>query len=220
MSVDTTADVAMQERRRAIRELGAVLRELADAAVSTEVDTETLVEVAEQARNLVAPLEAARRTRHELPTVDAAGGGRRRYNPAVGPGNPIAPPMRVEIGDDGTVVGSCVLGLAYEGPPSYCHGGVSAMLLDQLLGHVYAAKGRPGMTVKLSMRYRRPVPLQTPLRFTGWMDADAGPGTSRATIATEADPDVVLVEATGVFVTPSAAQAQALFGDTSMFRRS
>ncbi|GAA2775378.1 PaaI family thioesterase [Saccharopolyspora taberi] len=218
MSVDATADTAV--RLRAIRELGAVLRELNEAAVSTEVDTETLVRVAEEARKLVAPLEAAQRTRHELPTVDVLGQGRRRmYNPAVGPGSPIAPPMRVEVGDDGTVVGSCTLGLAFEGPPSYGHGGISALLLDQLLGHVHAARGRPGMTIKLSLRYRRPVPLQTPLRLTGWPDRQVAPGGCRATIATEAEPEEPLVEATGVFVSPSPEQVQALFGDTSAFSR-
>jgi acyl-coenzyme A thioesterase PaaI-like protein len=46
----------------------------------------------------------------------------------------------------------------------YGHGGVSAMLIDQLLGHAAAAAGHPGVTTDLSVRYRRPVPLDVPLR--------------------------------------------------------
>ena len=142
--------------------------------------------------------------------------GRRMYSPAVGPGNPIAPPMRVEITDDGVAVGSCTLGLVYEGPHGYCHGGISAMLIDQILGHAHAAQGRPGMTVALSLRYRKPVPLQTPLRITAWVDPEdvsdrrTGP---KAAIATAEDPDTALVEASGVFVVPNPEQVRRIFGD-------
>lgn len=205
-----------QDRARAARELGDALRELTAAATSTEVDAATLRKIADQARDLAGPLSAASRTRHTPPSIDDAKPGRRMYNPAVGPGNPIAPPMRVEVGD-GVVVGTCTLGLAYEGPHSYTHGGVSALLIDQVLGHAHAALGRPGMTVALSLRYRRPVPLETPLRLTAWVpeesvtDRRTGP---QATIATQDEPDRVLVEASGVFVVPSAEQASRIFGDS------
>ncbi|MGW1679442.1 PaaI family thioesterase [Saccharopolyspora sp. NPDC002376] len=201
------------QRRRAVRELGAALRELNDAAVSTEVDTATLTELAEQVRALVPPLAAARRERGEPATVDGGQRSRRMYNPAAGPGNPIAPPMRVEI-VDGAAIGRCTLGLAYEGPPSYGHGGISALLLDQILGHAHATRGKHGMTVKLALRYRRPVPLQTPLRIVGRLENVDGRWTeSIATISTEDDPDTVLVEAEGVFVVPSAEQSKRLFGE-------
>ena len=36
--------------------------------------------------------------------------------------------------DGGGVVAEVTLGLAYEGPPGYVHGGMSALLMDQLLG--------------------------------------------------------------------------------------
>ncbi|GAA4615449.1 PaaI family thioesterase [Saccharopolyspora hordei] len=206
------AEDDLAERRRAARELGAALRELTDAAVTTEVDTATLTEVAEQVRALVPPLAAARRTRGEPATVDGGGRGSRTYSPAVGPGNPIAPPMRVEV-VDGTAIGRCTLGLAYEGPPSYGHGGISALLLDQILGHVHATRGKAGMTVKLDLRYRRPVPLLTPLRIVGQVERVDGRWTEAfATISTEEDPDTVLVEARGVFVVPNAEQAARLFG--------
>src|SRR5699024_5804331 len=123
-------------------------------------------------------------------------------------------PLDVEV-VDGVAVGHCTLGLMHEGPPSYGHGGVSALILDQILGHAYEVNRTAGMTVKLSVRYRRPVPLQTPLRVVGWVDDT--PATTNATIATVEDPDTVLVRAEGTFVTPNPAQVRRLFGDTGMF---
>ena len=55
------------------------------------------------------------------------------YGPVAGAGSPLAPPMRVTPADGG-FVGRCDLGIAHEGPPGYGHGGVSAMLLDELMG--------------------------------------------------------------------------------------
>ncbi|MGP4020313.1 PaaI family thioesterase [Saccharopolyspora sp. 5N708] len=213
MTASDDAEADLRERRRAVRELGAALRELTEAAVSTEVDASSLAEVAEQVRALVPVLAAARRERGELATVDDGRRPRRMYNPAAGPGNPIAPPMRVEI-VDGVAIGSCTLGLTYEGPPSYVHGGISAMLLDQILGHAHAANGQPGMTAKLALRYRRPVPLRTPLRIVGRvLGVDRRRTNSVATISIEDDPDTVLVEAEGTFVVPTAEQSKRLFGE-------
>lgn len=53
------------------------------------------------------------------------------YGP--GAGSPLALPMRVTPADGG-FVGRCDLGIAHERPPGYGHGGVSAMLLDELMG--------------------------------------------------------------------------------------
>lgn len=87
------------------------------------------------------------------------------YSPVTGAGSPLAPPMRVTAGDGG-LVGQCLLGIAHEGPPGYRHGGISAMLLDELTGWACGAAGRPGMTVSLQMRYHHPVPLDTPCGFS------------------------------------------------------
>ncbi|MDR7300258.1 PaaI family thioesterase [Haloactinomyces albus] len=214
---DSVADV--HERRQAARELGSVLRELNEAAVSTEVDAETLLEVARQARELIPPLEKASRSRQQVPSIDSLREGRRMYNPAMGPGNPFAAPMSVEL-VDGVAIGTCTLGLIHEGPHSYAHGGVSALLLDQILGYAHSTRGRPGMTVDLSVRYRRPVPLRTPLRIAGWhqqTETSARRSSPVATIATAEDPKTVLVEAEGTFLVPSDEQLRRLFGESSQW---
>jgi Thioesterase superfamily len=139
-------------------------------------------------------------------------GGVRMFNPVIGAGNPIAPPLRIEIGADGAE-GWCTLGQAYEGPPMYGHGGVSAMLIDQLLGHAAAASGHPGVTTDLSVRYRRPVPLDVPLRVWGRVVKVEGRRISAVGgITTAAEPDVPLVEAEARFARLRLDQAGRLFG--------
>ena len=139
-------------------------------------------------------------------------GGVRMFNPVIGTGNPIAPPMRIEIGEDGPR-GGARSAMAMRGPPMYGHGGVSAMLIDQLLGHAAAASGHPGVTTELSVRYRRPVPLDVPLRIWGRViEAEGRRVLAVGGITTAAEPDVPLVEAEGRFVRLRPDQAGRMFG--------
>ncbi|MGW1752232.1 PaaI family thioesterase [Streptomyces sp. NPDC002092] len=174
----------LERRRAAIAALGHELRTLVETAVTT-----------------VAP----------IPAVDEFPGGVRMYSPVTGHGSPLAPPMRVTREGDG-VVGRCMLGIAHEGPPGYVHGGMSAMLLDELMGWACYAAESPAMTVSLEMRYHRPVPLQTPLRVharvTGTEDRKIRVAGS---ISTEQDPSVALVTADAVFVSPDLGRARTLF---------
>ena len=48
--------------------------------------------------------------------------------------------------------------------PGLVHGGVSALILDQLLGEAAGAGGKPGMTGTLTLRYRRAHPARRPAR--------------------------------------------------------
>ena len=92
------------------------------------------------------------------------------------------------------------LGAAYEGPPGLVHGGVLALVLDQMLGEAAGAGGKPGMTGTLTLRYRQGTPLGD-LRQRG-LDR-AGPTASRpGPTARSSAPDGVTVEAEGVFILP------------------
>ncbi|MFI9080928.1 PaaI family thioesterase [Streptomyces sioyaensis] len=121
--------------------------------------------MADGVRDLTGQLTGHRRQPADIPEVDEFPGGVRMYSPVTGTGSPLAPPMLVTPAEDG-LAGQCLLGIAHEGPPGYGHGGISAMLLDELLGRACAAAGRPGMTISLHMRYQGPVPLET-LLFEG-----------------------------------------------------
>ena len=200
------------DRRAAVAELGAELRTLADLATRTEVGADVLRDSARRLREVAPSLRERIRGIAEPASVDDLMGGVRMFNPVIGAGNPIAPPMRIEIGEDGAE-GWCTLGHAYEGPPMYGHGGVSAMLIDQLLGHAAAASGHPGVTTDLSVRYRRPVPLDVPLRIWGRVVGAEGRRVSAVGgITTAAQPDVPLVEAEARFARLRPDQAGRLFG--------
>lgn len=200
------------DRRAAVAELGAELRALADLVTRTEAGADVLRDSARRLREVAPALRERIRDIAEPASVDDLMGGIRMFNPVIGAGNPIAPPMRIEIGEDGAE-GWCTLGHAYEGPPMYGHGGVSAMLIDQLLGHAAAVSGHPGVTTELSVRYRRPVPLDVPLRIWGRVvEAEERRVAVVGGITTAAEPDIPLVEAEGRFARLRPDQARRLFG--------
>ena len=199
------------DRRAAVAELAAELRALADLLTRTEVGADVLRDSARRLREVAPALRERVRGLGEPASVDDLMGGIRMFNPVIGAGNPIAPPLRIEIGEDG-VVGWCTLGHTYEGPPTYGHGGVSAMLIDQLLGHAAAWAGHPGLTTELTVRYRRPVPLDVPLRVWGRVTGVEGRRVSAVGgITTAADPGVPLVEAEARFARLRLDQAKLLF---------
>jgi hypothetical protein len=200
------------DRRAAVAELGAELRTLADLITRTEVGADVLRDTTRRLHEVAPSLRDRIRGIAEPASVDDLMGGVRMFNPVIGAGNPIAPPMRIEIGEDGAE-GWCTLGHIYEGPPMYGHGGVSAMLIDQLLGHAAAASGHPGVTTDLSVRYRRPVPLDVPLRIWGRVTEAEGRRVSAVGgITTVAEPDVPLVQAEARFARLRPDQAGRLFG--------
>ncbi|MGY1590444.1 PaaI family thioesterase [Geodermatophilus sp. SYSU D00708] len=186
----------------AVTELGSVLRELVDASVRSTVPAADLRAAAAEARATAARLAAAQRPPTQLPALDDPLVFRRVYNPVSGVGSALAPPLRIRRTDDG-VVAEATLGMAYEGPPGYVHGGMSSMLMDQLLGSAAIAAGMWGMTVRLEVDYRRPVPLSTPLVLRARVAEAAGRKcVVTGTIATAEAPDRGLVAASGIFVMP------------------
>ncbi|MFF2130698.1 PaaI family thioesterase [Streptomyces olivochromogenes] len=201
----------LDHQRAAIAALGHELRALVDATVRTAASTEVLHRVTDGVRRLTGQVTGRRRVRAEIPAVDQFPGGGRMYSPVTGAGSPLAPPMEVTP-DSGGVVGRCALGIAHEGPPGYGHGGMSAMLLDELMGWACAAAGMPGMTVSLQVRYHRPVPLETPLRIHARVTGTEGRKIFvDGSISTEDDPSVAVVTADGVFVSPDPDRTRALF---------
>jgi acyl-coenzyme A thioesterase PaaI-like protein len=186
----------------AVTELGTALRELVDASVLTTVPADQLRAAAADARAVTARLAAAQRPVTQLPVLDDPLVFRRVYNPVSGVGSALAPPVRIRRVEGG-VVGEALLGPAYEGPAGFVHCGMSSLLMDQLLGSAAIAAGLWGMTVRLEVDYRRPVPLSTSLTMRAQVTEAAGRKcVVTGTIATAAAPDRTLVEARGVFVMP------------------
>jgi acyl-coenzyme A thioesterase PaaI-like protein len=87
-----------------------------------------------------------------------------------------------------------------EGGPAVAHGGWTAAVMDEALGHLPILNGQFAVTAELSIRYRRPVPVERPLRARSWVDRREG---SRWYLSGElllAPGGSVLAEASGVFV--------------------
>jgi acyl-coenzyme A thioesterase PaaI-like protein len=91
-------------------------------------------------------------------------------SPAIGLANPIASPVKVDKAPGG-LRGRAWFDYQYEGPPGCVHGGVIALVFDELLGAANIAERSPGMTGTLTIRYRRPTPIRKDLtivaRFEG-----------------------------------------------------
>jgi acyl-coenzyme A thioesterase PaaI-like protein len=210
---DALTGAARAARREAVGELGAVLRDLVDAAVRTEVPADELAAVAAAARGLAARLRATGRGLHEVASVDDPDAGERWYSPVYGPGNPVAPPLEVHDTPDGRATGRVIVGKPHEGPPGLVHGGVVATLLDHVLARAARAAGRGGLTATLTLRYRRPVRLGVPLLLAAEVGETSGRRTTAtARLAAEDDPDTVLAEAEGLFVALRPERAAGVFG--------
>lgn len=124
-------------------------------------------------------------------------------NTVIGVRNAFAPPVRLEWADDGSVGSAFTLGAAYEGPPGSVHGGVSALVLDHLMGETASnAHTRLTVTGTLTLRYLQPLPLG-PVRMQARIAGEEGRKVTVTGWIAEDRPDATpAVEATGLFIVP------------------
>jgi acyl-coenzyme A thioesterase PaaI-like protein len=179
--------------------LADAVRELIDATIRTEADDD----VVEKARTEIAAVTQLLRQRTRPVGVSFRVDGRPLPlgNAVVGVNNPIAPPLVVDHDGEGRCHSEFVLGCAYEGPPGLVHGGVSALVLDHMLGEA-ASDGlsKARFTGTISVKYLRGTPLG-PLRSDAWIDRSEGVKVfARGTIS---DAEGITVEAEGVFIEPA-----------------
>jgi hypothetical protein len=83
----------------------------------------------------------------------------------IGGFNPCFPEYELRVDGD-RAEGSVTFPIAYEGPPGLVHGGFVAVFLDSAVQHHNCDVGVAGKTAAMTVRYRRPTPLLTPLTFT------------------------------------------------------
>jgi len=176
------------------------VRRLIDATIRTEVDIDTVAamkakidEITEQLSANLMPGSFGERVVND---GQSPGSG----NVVIGVRNPSAPPLTVHHDNGGAVWTECVLGAAYEGPPGHVHGGVSAMILDHVLGATAHKPGRPAYTGTLTLRYHRGTPLRHSLRADAWIDRVQGVKTFAA--GKLSDGAGTTVSAEGVFIHP------------------
>jgi acyl-coenzyme A thioesterase PaaI-like protein len=88
----------------------------------------------------------------------------RETTPIAGHGNAMSPPLHMWLDrEKGEAHARITLGWAYEGPPKCVHGGWVAALFDEFLGCAQLLSGQTGATGHLSVRYKKPTPLNTEL---------------------------------------------------------
>jgi hypothetical protein len=119
------------------------------------------------------------------------------YSPVVGPLNPIAPPLTFTF-DGERLRGIGALGAPFVGPPGTVHGGVVAMVLDELLGAVNACRGMGAFTGTLTIRFERPTPIAADLELESWVDRTEG--RKVFTVGTISAGGEVTARAEGVFI--------------------
>jgi hypothetical protein len=121
------------------------------------------------------------------------------YSPVIGPLNPIAPPVEFELRDR-EIHAEHVFDAPYNGPPTAVHGGVIALVFDELLGTLGAMSDVGGFTGTLTIRYRSLTPIGSPIRMRGWIDRTEGRKTFIS--GTMHHGETLCSEAEGIFVRP------------------
>lgn len=215
----TPAEGTPEELAEADRVYGALtqaVRELSLAQLQTRVDLDEAEAVTAEVRALT---ERLRKTYKPgaFGTELTDGWVRNHGNSVVGLRNPFASLLgdqKIVWNDNGATV-SFHLNALYEGPPGLVHGGVSALLLDQMLGEAAAAAGHAGMTGRLTLSYRRPTPLGD-LSMEAWTDKVEGYKTTVKGHIKDADGNVT-VEAEGLFILPRWAREMSEAGQPHAF---
>ena len=81
---------------------------------------------------------------------------------------------REEMQPDGSVITHLVCDESNEGGPDVAHGGWTASVFDEVLGHVPVLAGELAVTGELTVRYVKPVPIGRPLVARAWTERREG----------------------------------------------
>ena len=85
---------------------------------------------------------------------------------ACGPENPIG--LHLEFSADGDeVVSRTTLQPESQGWKDVAHGGIVMALLDEAMAHAAGLAGHRGMTASVNVRFRKPVPIGSPIELRG-----------------------------------------------------
>lgn len=106
--------------------------------------------------------------------------------------------IRFEADGAGSVQGEFPCSGEFMGYPDYLHGGIASALLDGAMTNCLMARGTPGLTARLEVRYRKPVLTGQPVTVRGWWEKSRG---SLHILGAELSQDgEVLVTAAGRFM--------------------
>lgn len=179
------------------------IRGLVDVAIRTQVSPDVVAEAQELVRQAARILAEDADDGPAGVHFNAEGRSWNWGNAVVGIRNAIAPPVVLQWGEDGIVRSEVDLGVAYEGPPGCVHGGVSALILDHLMGETAsAAHTRLTVTGTLTLRYEQPIPLGR-VRMQAQITEEVGRKVTVTAQISAANSDEPGIKAQGLFIIPS-----------------
>src|SRR3954452_18451538 len=172
MTVDALDDRDMLARVRA----ATGLRRLGHGIVGHDVPAAVLSKIADTVESWFPDVESAPRRSRSLELMKRM---KQHMFERPGEGDPMgtfpdcvvsgeANPMGLDVqffrgGDD--AVSRAVLGPAFEGAPNRPHGGGVAAIFDDLMGFVLGIVEAPAYTAELTVRYRKPTPVNEEIEF-------------------------------------------------------
>lgn len=97
---------------------------------------------------------------------------------------------------------------AFEGYGGMVHGGIVATVLDEVMAWSLYRIGAWAVTARMETRYRQPLVVDVPTRATGRIDRQRGRVFDLSATIRRVSDDVILAEATAVFMRVPEGQAE------------
>lgn len=182
-------------------ELGATARRLNHAIVAREVELEQLQSAIAALSSIAEEFERSDRRERSfthfkdskrVEFVDGDIMTSHICRPGSGPGSPHGLEMTVTRNGD-VAEARFVIGDSYEGAPGRSHGGIVALAFDDAMGFVLSIIHSVAYTGEISVRYKAPTPLNTPLVIRARLDRIEGRKLHLVAEMSEDRPDAPLI---------------------------
>ncbi len=98
----------------------------------------------------------------------------------------------------------------FEGWEGIAHGGIVSTILDEVMAWALVGEDNWGVTARLAVDFKKPVPLGTVLRAEGWISRSRRRLVETEARVVEASTGATLAPATGVYIAADAARKREL----------
>ncbi len=98
----------------------------------------------------------------------------------------------------------------FEGWEGIAHGGIACTILDEVMAWSLVGNDDWGVTARMAVDFRRPVPLASPIRAEGWITRSRRRVVDTAARIVDAASGAELATATGVYLAADAARKKEL----------
>lgn len=133
----------------------------------------------------------------------AVGAGRFEIAPhncfACGELNTTGLRLRLHLAGKGSWT-EIVLSDRFEGWQGIVHGGILATIADEVMAWSLFTDDHVGLTARLAVEFRRPAPLDRPIRADGWIESRRRLRYDTTARIVDATSGELLAEATGIYV--------------------